>query len=82
MTNEEYTVSDRGFVYPEDIVGDHETRISVHQSSSTHPSIWVRLYSSAAYHPDLPEGTEVVAHIGLEEAKNLRDKLDYLISLG
>lgn len=82
MDEKEYTVSDRGFVYADDIIGDYGTKISVHQSSSVRPSLWVRLYSSAAYHPELPEGTEVVAHIGLEEAKTLRDQLDYLINLG
>lgn len=82
MIDEGYETSNRGFVHAEDIKADNGGRLTVSQSSDVRPRLWVRVYSSSDYQPNLPGGTEVVAHVSLDEAQKLRDQLDYLISLG
>jgi len=85
----EPTYSDRGFAFWEPIKGSYGTSIEVHESSAAmEPHLWVttrgpcHLTGAPREHPGIPFGVadgSLGAHLSMDEARDLRDKLDAAI---
>ena len=91
----ELNYSDRGFAYATDIDSDYGGWISVYQSSSVDPKLWVRINSPVdmndwavkkaqgmSYEDYEGEKEEAVVHISLEAATQLVANLTKIIELG
>lgn len=81
-----HTVTDRGFKHLEPFTCNYGTTVKVYESSSAEaPHIWLRLQqgglrtSGDTSVGGALEVSEAVAHLSLEEAKQLRDQLDWLM---
>ena len=77
--SENLVTSNRGFGYFEESVQDaYGAEITVYESSSIIPSIWVEAAQDEANVYGTSPGS-VILHLALDEAEKLRDQLTVLI---
>ena len=74
-------VTNRGFVHGEEIPSAYGGFVKVYQSSSIEPHIWVFVTCPSNLNDQRSTPVESVGHLTLENARQLRDQLTYLIDL-
>lgn len=84
ISEDNVTYSDRGFKFVEEVKDSYGSSVRVSESSSAFTShIWLRAEGSEVLHKGSNKSTkdnEVALHLKIEDAKQLRDNLDYLIN--
>jgi hypothetical protein len=75
MSEPEYELSQRGFKYLAPITCTYGTEVRVYESSAAEsPHLWVALKETR-----LEGRGEAHAHLSFEQARELRDQLDWLL---